>query len=67
MGLAMFKRRTAQRHIVSPAAAAYAPMMLSQAGAKKLENVIDTNNKIGKPTRPTRPARAATRREPSHV
>lgn len=65
MGLAMFKRRRAVRqHVVSPAAAAYAPMMLSPNGVRKLEQVMDSNSKIGKPSRPPR---AANRRERSHV
>src|SRR5438270_166675 len=59
MGLAKFfgRRKTGPAgKTMSPAAAAYAPMVLTPQGAAKLQEVMDPTSKTGKPTRQARAA-----------
>ena len=57
MGLHLIKGRskTAARATGSPAAAAYAPLTLSQQGAAKLEEVINLKSQVGKRIRASCP------------
>ena len=49
------QKKSEQAKMPSPAAAAYAPLILTPQGAGKLQAILDPNDPVGKPTRPSRP------------